>query len=120
MLYQLSYGTDIMVKRKNSVLMSFVRFVYAICTYYITRYYLLHQSAMLSKIAQAHSASPTSTFDPRLVCITAGISSEGRYRLFAGLHPRGGGEGPLGPENTIFSRFLPLNYAICIFEMFFF
>ena len=43
-------------------------------------------------------------------CLLHGISRrQGRTH--------GGGEAPLGPENTIFSGFLPLNFAICIFEV---
>ena len=38
-----------------------------------------------------------------------------------GPGPTGGGAkgpaSPLGPKNTIFSGFLPLNYVICIFEI---
>ena len=50
-----------------------------------------------------------------------GCFSTGGRSVQAGAHP--GGEGPappLGPENTIFSGFLPLNYVICIFEVCFF
>ena len=118
MLYQLSYGTDIMVKRKNLVLMSFARFVYAICITSLDTTYYINPLCSAKLLKLTPHLRPLLSIPVSSVSLRALVQKVGIGCLLGYTH--GGGEGPLGPENTIFSRFLPLNYAICIFEICFF
>ena len=75
---------------------------------------------------QSSQKSPNAPRLVKAVSATPTKSDRGQvapHCLPSGALPREGPGGPgppLGPENTIFSGFLPLNYVIYIFEVCFF